>query len=1653
MAKKIFLRDENNVKVLPITRGELVLDSSGNPAFHSNEFLATESRPGLMSAEDKKRIDDLENTGPGADNKVAQVNTTTSDVYRLLFSETATDETKTEGARKSAKLTFNPSTGVLQTTALIGNLDGTYVNKLTGYNKATSIAAIEAVDSLLTALGKLEFKADVAYNLINGAYDGDGTIENLAEILKVLEGISDTETIQAIVGKYLPLSGGTIEGEFGALTLKRNNAYASAIRLENTSGVLGYIGFNDDYSARLWDKNQNDIGILIHSGNIGSYAFIPRADKLISNVDADNYWSNGAYLNQTGNGSGNSNFPNNYAMFLSFNNGVSNYVTQFDMGRGAAYYRTKIDTWSKWYQFITDENIGSQSVNYATSAGYADSAGYSDRLGKTWTEDINYTYGSGSNLKIISNSTGTAGNFASGWQSGISVISDYVGWQLTSYGGGEQNPYFRSLQDNGVWKPWQKLAFISDIPTSLPANGGNADTVDNLHASDLFKAYGTLGTENSYDSNWGQSVVTFAPVVNGTYPESNPNVTILNLGNDYARRKQLAFNYNNNNIYFRRRLDSSWQPWVRLALASEIPSVTNYYWADQLITNSAKSNATPTFGNVNIKSGTNAGLAIYTSGDYSRIRFYNPTNDNNATIHYFATAYGGSSRPYVKDSLNLGCSGFVTLGAWNNPTIVVSGNTTTSNSDGKVGIGTTNPLTKLHLVGNFTTSGDIYYTGSLATNRMIRFLNNTADAYGNGIEIGGGGLTVVGGGEAASLVSASVAAEIENLVLCADEVIEFYSNCQSNLASASKMTFDKAGNLSVPGHIHINTSKALIQSQDSTSSYTSAIIWYKGGVSQGDYNPQIGQHNTGGDGTGSICILPYTTSTRPWGGTVGLFLSKTQLLFENQNVLHAGNSSVSSSGQTLTVKINGVEKSLTNTNTWYGDGLWAPSTNVTLNASANGQEWSFDIYRNSKTGCYWRVWDSSLNTMLKVNADDGKVSAPYGFVGNLTGKASALTDLAAEDVASATATKRKVWFSYDNGVTGRPALSDQFTFQVSTSTLFVPHINGKITIPGGSYSWYQVQQYNSSNGNPSYYSSDCAIININSYTGWQPWIRGVDSENGSWTIGQYTTNLHIGYIPKTNTSNDLTYRWDFAKDGSTYFPGQSFVNGTVRITPQLGDYQEGIRIQPKDSWSVLMLLGTDTTAAAAGTSAKSWGLFNNEGNFYINRNSSNGNTGYELCNVNGKWGIGTVSPIQKLHVEGAGVFKNTSSTTYISDGITIGAGDDTARYITAYGKTGISYFNMGYAASSRNCAELLFNYSSSGSDSNYAGLSMYGGENTIFVYPTYTKSTKYINAPGFVHPSYWSSAYALTSDGGVAHIGSMSVNSANYAGYLPTCYIGGQQTNPQTYFNNGIGVRVAMTGMSSKGTSHWSDTLWINGYSGGDVQNMCALHFNRDGTPRMFISAQSNQASSYGTFYEVITGYNIGSQSVNYANSAGNADTVDGYHHTSFAKMADVNNLMHSGNEFTYAAPAYSGDIWHNYRTSSWGTDGAITNYHFGNGAGGYASVVASAFYESSDERLKNFIRDVEVDLDKIRELPKKYFVWKKDASTFHIGTSAQAVQKLYPELVSSGPDGHLSVDYAKLSIIALKAIDLIYDTITDLKHENALLKERVSKLEQLLVK
>lgn len=97
------------------------------------------------------------------------------------------------------------------------------------------------------------------------------------------------------------------------------------------------------------------------------------------------------------------------------------------------------------------------------------------------------------------------------------------------------------------------------------------------------------------------------------------------------------------------------------------------------------------------------------------------------------------------------------------------------------------------------------------------------------------------------------------------------------------------------------------------------------------------------------------------------------------------------------------------------------------------------------------------------------------------------------------------------------------------------------------------------------------------------------------------------------------------------------------------------------------------------------------------------------------------------------------------------------------------------------------------------------------------------------------------------------------------------------------------------------------------------------------------------------------------------------------------------------------------------------------------SSVSANSFYASSDIRLKNILDDINIDFDKLKLIPKKYYTWK-GSDILQLGTIAQDIQKIYPEVVSKNENGYLSVDYSKLSIIALAAIDKLNERIKELE-------------------
>lgn len=92
-------------------------------------------------------------------------------------------------------------------------------------------------------------------------------------------------------------------------------------------------------------------------------------------------------------------------------------------------------------------------------------------------------------------------------------------------------------------------------------------------------------------------------------------------------------------------------------------------------------------------------------------------------------------------------------------------------------------------------TGDISYKGSNSTCKMIRFIDNAEDTYGNGIGIGGGGLVVVGSGESINsyIGTNNPNGGDEKIILCSDESIEIYTNCQNGVGSAKHCSIDVNG--------------------------------------------------------------------------------------------------------------------------------------------------------------------------------------------------------------------------------------------------------------------------------------------------------------------------------------------------------------------------------------------------------------------------------------------------------------------------------------------------------------------------------------------------------------------------------------------------------------------------------------------------------------------------------------------------------------------------------------------------------------------------------------------------------------------------------------------------------------------------------------------
>lgn len=179
---------------------------------------------------------------------------------------------------------------------------------------------------------------------------------------------------------------------------------------------------------------------------------------------------------------------------------------------------------------------------------------------------------------------------------------------------------------------------ISNINVNYAASAGNANTLDGIDSTRFLRQVVVPNnTENDFNTFSNMTLTgrvdptTGASLKNAPWSGSGPAggygvLTYLFNGETYGT--QMAWGYSNNRIYIRNRYwDGSgagivWRTsWDTLALTSDIPTVTNYYWANVKISASSSTTTSPTFSNVYL------GNSLYLNNKGSN-SIYNGPNDS-----------------------------------------------------------------------------------------------------------------------------------------------------------------------------------------------------------------------------------------------------------------------------------------------------------------------------------------------------------------------------------------------------------------------------------------------------------------------------------------------------------------------------------------------------------------------------------------------------------------------------------------------------------------------------------------------------------------------------------------------------------------------------------------------------------------------------------------------------------------------------------------------------------------------------------------------------------------------------------------------------------------------------------------------------------------
>ena len=296
--------------------------------------------------------------------------------------------------------------------------------------------------------------------------------------------------------------------------------------------------------------------------------------------------------------------------------------------------------------------------------------------------------------------------------------------------------------DTNTWRPVVDNLTSDSTTSSLSAKQGRVlkalidgkSNSDHNHDGRYVRAFGT--SNDNIDSDWGQSFKTFDPIPLGTPPEKNPNISLLSIGENFNRRKQLAFIWNNDNIYYRRRIDSGFTNWRRLAFANEIPTSLKNPYALTISLNGTSQG--PYDGsaakNINITPGSIGAAVSNHSHDYLVVNSADDKSFNSA-YHNFQVLYAGGGNGITGKPANVDAFGlfkFRAASGWSGQMLLANGGSLyiRSSEDAKM----TNTLAWKTILDSSNYSGILdsrYYTESEVNSLLNAKLDRQNLSYGN----------------------------------------------------------------------------------------------------------------------------------------------------------------------------------------------------------------------------------------------------------------------------------------------------------------------------------------------------------------------------------------------------------------------------------------------------------------------------------------------------------------------------------------------------------------------------------------------------------------------------------------------------------------------------------------------------------------------------------------------------------------------------------------------------------------------------------------------------------------------------------------------------------------------------------------------------------